>query len=94
VSIEGSENTTKYVFGRKMASQTFCNTCGVQVYTKILGPPKELVATWSEARRVMVAKKLDLCPTNLRALDGVEWDKLKITSEYDGADTPPQYIVT
>lgn len=82
------------MFGRKMAAQHFCSKCGVNVYTELLGPPKELVATWSDARKAMVAKKLDLCPINLRALNGVEWDNLNITSEYDGADEEPQYVVT
>jgi hypothetical protein len=93
VSITGADNTTGYSFGRKFTKHHFCNKCGVPVYLSILGPPKEIQDRWSDEARARMAPKFDLLPVNVKLLQGVEWDQLKVIREFDGKDTPPLYKV-
>ncbi|KAJ3176253.1 hypothetical protein HDU87_005468 [Geranomyces variabilis] len=93
VCVQGAVDLTGYRFGRKMLEHKFCSTCGVNMYIAVLGPPKEIVDTFSEARKEMVRKKLDCVCVNIRALDmdEDEWDSLKIKRERDDSD--PAYVV-
>ncbi|KAJ3146341.1 hypothetical protein HDU89_006327 [Geranomyces variabilis] len=93
VCVQGAENLTGYRFGHKMLEHKFCSTCGVNMYIAVLGPPKEIVDTFSEARKEMVRKKLDCICVNIRALDldEDEFDSLKIKRERDESD--PVYVV-
>lgn len=56
------------------------------MFSDLYGPPAELVATWSEARQAMVARKLNINPLNVRALEGVEWDTIKVNRTDEGTE--------
>jgi hypothetical protein len=86
VTIDGVENTTEYSFGRKFSGTRFCKICGVCVYTKIHGPPKALVDSWSEARQEMVRQKVEILPIRISVLNDVEWDQLKIERTDEGTE--------
>jgi hypothetical protein len=60
--------------------------CLLTRYVVVFGPPKELVATWPEARQQMVQRKLQVHPLNVRMLDGVEWDKINIQRSDEGTE--------
>lgn len=66
-----------YQFGSKFSGAPFCKTCGIHCFGNLYGPPKEVLATWPEARQAVVKKKLMIQPLNIRVLDNVEWDELK-----------------
>lgn len=53
---------------------------------KALGPSKEIVETWPEERKALLAKKLNMCPINVRILNGVEWDALNISNTDEGTE--------
>lgn len=87
VSIVGKESETDYLlFGRGFSGSPFCKLCGVHVYTNLYGPPRHLVESWPEARQAIVREKLDIRPLNLRALDGVEWDRLTVNRTDEGTE--------
>lgn len=52
---------------------------------RIHGPPKEIVDTWPEARKELIKKNVNLFPVNLRVMNDVEWDELKIERSKEGA---------
>ncbi|KAI1861460.1 uncharacterized protein JN550_010840 [Neoarthrinium moseri] len=84
--IKGQDLASVYSFGRKFSGKRFCGSCGVNIWDDLYGPPKELVATWPEARQAMVARNLSIRPLSVRALDGVEWDQLKIERADEGTE--------
>jgi hypothetical protein len=85
VTIVGEENTTSYQYGRKFCAHHFCKTCGVPLYMRIHGPPKEVMESWPEARKELVRKNCELLPVNLKVLNDVEWKDLKISRTDEGA---------
>lgn len=58
----------------------------MDVFGDLYGPPAAVVATWPEARQAMVARKLNIKPLNVRALEGVEWDHIKIERSDEGTE--------
>jgi hypothetical protein len=85
VTIMGEENTKGYQFGRKFCTHHFCTTCGIPLYMRIHGPPKEVMESWPEARKELVRKNCALLPLNLKVLNDVEWKDLKIARTDEGA---------
>lgn len=63
----------------------FCNICGTGTHSRVLGPPKHIQDNWSSEIRAENAKNFDVLPVNLRILEGVEWDELKVKRD-DKAD--------
>ena len=86
MSLEGSENTTDYVYGRKFSGSPFCSTCGIHVQSNLYGPPKHIVDTWPEARQAMVKEKLDLLPLNLRTFHGIDLGSLPVNRSDEGTE--------
>ncbi|KAH8602125.1 Mss4-like protein [Bisporella sp. PMI_857] len=86
VSIVGEENTTDYLFGRKWGGNRFCKTCGVVVYSRLYGPPKEIFDSWSDARKAFARKNFELLPIRVRTLNDVEWDQLEIKRSDEGTE--------
>jgi len=84
VTIDGQEDTTGYRFGKKFIEHRFCRTCGVPVYMKVIGPEEEPIEAWSEERKALVAKNIDMCPINVRVLNDVEWEDLRIVTLDEG----------
>jgi hypothetical protein len=69
----------------------FCKTCGVHLLHADLDG-----ATDADNQKIPNAKEvlghdLHINAVNIRALQGVEWDKLKI-NRYDGRSKDPQFI--
>lgn len=84
VKVTGAEHLTDYRFGRRFMGHPFCKTCGVHVVINVYGPPQHVIDRLPEDRKKMVAKKLDLKPVNVRALDGVDLSLLKIERSDEG----------
>lgn len=85
VTIVGEGNTTAYQFGRKFCAHHFCKTCGIPLYMRIYGPPKEVVEPWPDARKEFVGKQCALLPVNLKVFNDVEWRDLRIVKTNEGA---------
>ncbi|KAM0809093.1 putative Mss4-like protein [Seiridium cardinale] len=85
-SPSSDSNASTYAPGQGFSGSRFCKHCGVKVFSDLYGPPAELVATWPEARQAMVARKLDIKPLNVRALEGVEWDQLQVQRSDEGTE--------
>ena len=69
---------TSYEFGKKMVRHLFCGTCGVSVGAT---PKDELKA------------QFPIRPINVRSMNDVDFDKLKV-KKGDGWNTmEPQYVV-
>jgi hypothetical protein len=79
-----------YQHGRKFLEHVFCDVCAVPLFTRVLGPPVEELT--SDTARAQAAEMVKMMPVNLHALDGVEWDELKIT-KIGGKDLEPKYVV-
>ncbi|ETI25973.1 hypothetical protein G647_02750 [Cladophialophora carrionii CBS 160.54] len=86
VTVTGSENITEYRFERKFTGHRFCKICGVQMYMKLHGPPKELLDTWSPERQRMVQDKVDIVPVRCRGFDGIEWSEDQVERSNVGTD--------
>ncbi|KAI0134084.1 glutathione-dependent formaldehyde-activating enzyme [Xylariales sp. AK1849] len=86
VTVTGTENTSVYAWGQKFGGNRFCKFCGVGIWGDLYGPPREVVATWPEARQKMVERKLQLQPLNVRALEEVEWDRINIERSDEGTE--------
>lgn len=83
VTIVGEENTKGYKFGGKYATHYFCKTCGIPLYMRIHPPSKELIGTPPEARQT-VMENFNLIPINLKVLNDVEWEGLKVERSQQG----------
>jgi hypothetical protein len=81
-----------YQFGRKFLEQCFCGICAVPVFTRVLGPPPEIVEKMPEKARAHRDQMVQLNPVNLHILDGVEWDEVKV-NKVQGKDSEPKYVV-
>lgn len=58
----------------------------MHVFLNVYGPPKEIVDKLPEAKREFVRKNLQIQPVNIRVLEGVEWEDLKIERSDEGTD--------
>lgn len=56
------------------------------MFLNLYGPPKEVVRSWPQARRDMVAKMLDIQPVNVRVLEGVELATLVVVRSDEGTE--------
>ncbi|EIN14567.1 hypothetical protein PUNSTDRAFT_118027 [Punctularia strigosozonata HHB-11173 SS5] len=70
---------TTYQFARKFLEHKFCSICGVSTHVKVIGPPPEIVAKMSDAGKEQARQMVAIMPVNLRILDGVEWEEIKIS---------------
>ncbi|KAJ3005604.1 hypothetical protein HKX48_000577 [Thoreauomyces humboldtii] len=93
VSLTGADNLTGYRFGRRFLEHRFCSTCGVNVVISLLGPPEEVVATFSEERKEMVRRKLDCVCVNVAALDLSEEERAGLTVLRERDDSEPAYVL-
>ena len=75
-----------YQFARKFLEHKFCSVCGVSTHIKTIGPPKEIVDKMSEVALEHRRKMLEISPVNLRVLNDVEWNELKISD----SEGPPR----
>jgi len=90
VQISNASFLTSYSFGRKFRSWEFCPVCGVCVWARkhdlttkeynAFGDADEDYDVWRARMNV-----------NLRVLDGVEWDGIKIAR--GGNESEPKYVV-
>ncbi|KAH7107469.1 Mss4-like protein [Auriculariales sp. MPI-PUGE-AT-0066] len=83
VSSDHPDGLKEYMFGPHTLAHQFCGICGVPIAIRVVGPPKAAIDGMSEAGKAIVEKKLQIRPINLHVLDGVEWDSLKITRDFD-----------
>lgn len=84
VSIIGEQNLTPYSFATNRLAHKFCKICGVPVWvTK--GEPKEGA---SEEEK----KRANRMPVNLRCVEGVEWNEIKV-GKILGNQFEPKYVV-
>ena len=86
MSTTNGENTGTYATGRKWSGNAACKTCGVHLYGNLWGPPKEFLEALSEEKKEFVRGVMDVKPVNIRVLDGVEWDQLKIVRDDCGTE--------
>ena len=86
VVFSGRDNTTAYAFGRKFNQTPFCSTCGVACYGVAVGPPREVVDRLPEDKKAFVEKMTRIQPLYVRAMDGVEWDEIKIERSDEGTE--------
>lgn len=95
VQVNGTENLFEYRFGKKVLAHKFCSVCGVGPYIQVAGPPAEKAASLDEDKRAYVRKMQELCPVNVKALDGVDWERLRgnIQKMNSGKDLEPKYEV-
>ncbi|KAL2060915.1 hypothetical protein VTL71DRAFT_8967 [Oculimacula yallundae] len=90
IHITNASFLTSYCCGRKWRSWEFCPVCGVCVWARKLdltteeynaaGDTIEDYTVWKERMNV-----------NLRVLDGVEWDEIKVVRGEDVSE--PKYVV-
>lgn len=77
---------TEYLFGRKFNGHCFCKICGVNLYMRIHGPPKEVFERLPAARQEALRPQFDLFPVRVQILNGVEMGELKIERSDVGAE--------
>ncbi|KAM7214092.1 centromere protein V [Rhypophila decipiens] len=94
VIINGLENCTKYLFGRKIVAKAFCKTCGVCVCNMAADLSPEEYEALSDEYKGWVKTSSEFCVLNLRVLNG--WDlgeiKDKIERFTGGAEVEPRYV--
>lgn len=56
----------------------------MHMYMKIHGPPKTVVDKLAAEKQRMVREKLEIVPTRLSVLDGVEWSDCHIERSDEG----------
>jgi hypothetical protein len=86
VSIFGVENTTSYEFGTEFQEHHFCNTCGVSIYIRVKEENDDGFETWPQERKQKVRENRGKVPINIRILNDVEWEELKIERIDDGQE--------
>ena len=86
VSIFGVENTTSYEFGTKFQEHHFCSTCGVSIYIRVKEESDDGFETWPQERKQKVTENQGKVPINIRTLNNVEWEELKIERIDDGKE--------
>ena len=56
------------------------------MYMKMHGPPKNVLDSWSDARKLAVGKYLEICPVRVRVLDGIYVDGLDVERNDEGTE--------
>jgi hypothetical protein len=92
VHIASPSDLTVYQFGRKFVDHSFCGICAVPVFIRMVGPSPEIAAKLSEEEKTHLEQATQLNPVNLHVVDGVEWDKVKV-SKVQGKESEPKYVV-
>jgi hypothetical protein len=92
VHVASPDDLTVYQFGGKILKHHFCAVCGVPVFVRVCGPPPDVVAAMSEAEKAGRDQMITMHPVNLHALDGVEWDLLKV-NKIQGKEREPKYTI-
>lgn len=82
----GTENTTTYAFGRQFNQTPFCKICGVAIYGVAVGPPTAVVKKLSEEKQKFVEQQRRIQPLYVRAMNGVELDKIKVQRNDEGTE--------
>ena len=78
------------MFGRKLQKHMFCKTCGVSICIEKTSPSEEEAAKWVDAKQETWK---DILPINLRALDGIDWDRIDARRFEMARDMEPKYKV-
>ncbi|CAN8105440.1 unnamed protein product [Discula destructiva] len=86
VLLLGKDKTTTYEFGRKFNQTPFCATCGVAVYGVAVGPPQSLVDRLPVEKQRFVEQQRRIQPLYVRAMDGVDWEGLKVERSDEGTE--------
>ncbi|KAH7385017.1 Mss4-like protein [Cadophora sp. MPI-SDFR-AT-0126] len=90
VEITNASFLTYYSFGRKFRTYAFCPVCGVCVWVKKSDLTLQEYNAYGDADEDYDVWK-SFMNVNLRVLEGVEWDDIKI--ERVGNDSEPKYVV-
>jgi len=73
--------------GRKISTHRFCTTCGVPLFVDASREvPEEVLNTVPEFVRGDLRTIHLKLPINLRAVEGLDWEKLKITKMASGQE--------
>ncbi|KAI1815474.1 glutathione-dependent formaldehyde-activating enzyme [Poronia punctata] len=92
VVVQGKENFTRYVFGKRLAGKCFCKICGVLILNDIAKLSEEEVSKFDKATLDWYQGAHELAPINLRVLHGIDVKELK-PNQFDGyAFIQPQYV--
>lgn len=86
VLLFGKDSTTTYAFGRKFNQTPFCGTCGVAIYAVTVGPPQSIVDKLPEDKQKFVEQQRRIQPLYVRAMNGVDWESLKIERSDEGTE--------
>ncbi|KAI1767802.1 hypothetical protein GGR53DRAFT_69494 [Hypoxylon sp. FL1150] len=92
VTIMGWYNISYYAFGRKAWRKTFCRECGVPVSNYIEGYDMDAIDEMPEENREWAKSHLDWSPINVRVLEGVDLEELKITRVNGSTLRKPFYV--
>jgi hypothetical protein len=76
VDLHGLELLTDYAFLHEDSLHSFCSTCGVSMVVRVLGSGEDD----------------NVCPVNVRTINGIQVDQLKL-KKYDGRMNNPQYVL-
>ncbi|KAH9221425.1 Mss4-like protein [Leptodontidium sp. 2 PMI_412] len=90
IHITNASFLTSYSFGRKFRSWEFCPVCGVCIWARKHDLTAEEYASYGDADEDQAVWKARM-NVNLRVLDGVEWDEIKIAR--GGNESEPKYVV-
>ncbi|KAL7807908.1 Mss4-like protein [Trichoderma aethiopicum] len=81
VRIYGRDRVFEYLTGGKFTGSTFCNTCGVHVFSNVYGPPisvfDKLPPERKEKALAVYHKNMAMQPLNVRAAEGIRLDDLR-----------------
>ncbi|KAI1268989.1 glutathione-dependent formaldehyde-activating enzyme [Xylariaceae sp. FL1019] len=83
VVIQGKENLELYITGNKTCGKSFCKICGVPVHNEILKFSDEEIAAMPQEKKDWVVGGQNLCPINLRVINGLDVTELK-TVKFNG----------
>ncbi|KAI0159728.1 glutathione-dependent formaldehyde-activating enzyme [Xylariaceae sp. FL1272] len=83
VVIQGRENLELYISGNKTCGKSFCKICGVPVHNEILKFSDEELAAMTQEKRDWVTGGQNLCPINLRVINGLDVTELN-TTKFNG----------
>jgi hypothetical protein len=76
VDLHGAEALTDYAFLHEDSLHSFCKTCGVSMVVRVLGNGEDD----------------DIYPVNVRTINGIRVDQLKL-KKYNGRKNDPQYVL-
>ncbi|KAJ2989610.1 hypothetical protein NUW58_g3383 [Xylaria curta] len=92
VVIEGKENLGMYLFGKKNVGKTFCKVCSVPIHNHMMEFSEEELATKSQEERDWVVGGQIFSPVNLRTINGLDVNDLKVFQFQGYATLQPPYV--